>query len=108
MSKVKILSYTPQAYGAHQLGLARVSISDKLTVVAKLCLSKTGNKFISWCSAKIGEDWIDTFSLDSKDADRKLRDEILIALQPYLSQIPEKNDDFIIPEHEASDEPLPF
>lgn len=85
MSDIQIISYTAQPYGACQLGIAQVVYKQKVMLACKHMLSKAGHQFVAWCSTKVGEQWVSAFELADKDADKRLRDSILAALQPMLA-----------------------
>lgn len=107
MSDIQIISYTPQPYGASQLGIAQIIYKQKVMLAAKLMMSKAGNQFVAWCSTKVGEQWVSAFELADKDADKRLRDSILAALQPMLAAPAPKQEQEPDPYANYGNDPVP-
>lgn len=86
MNQIAILNFIDAPYGDSQLGLVECVVNNKIKLTCKLCKSKAGHKFIGWSSLKVDGQWKSAFSLSDSDSDRKLRDDVLAALNTFLEQ----------------------
>tara|TARA_R110000868_G_scaffold182762_3_gene423822 strand:+ start:2078 stop:2407 length:330 start_codon:yes stop_codon:yes gene_type:complete len=84
MSVIKILSYTAQPYGEHQLGFAIVEMGKNAKFILKVCKSKAGHPFCTFQTIKLKDQWVPLMEFTDPEFTKKFFAECNLQIKPLI------------------------